>query len=780
MSILHEESTDNGRGQYRPVFEKLFKKTGKQGIVGICHKDGKKQVFKISRYINYTSVHEYNIMRSLDRLHQFCPFFCRTTGLEEIRLSPKFRDQANPLALGKGHAFRSHVLYAEIIKGKSLSSLIKNKSVAVRVILSAMRQTLGAISIAQQEEQFTHYDLHSSNILMEPCEQDSIALFITQQGAIQTPTYGARPKIIDYGFSYAKTCRKKRICCSLAHTDIGFLSHIHDPFADARLLLITLAYEAKLHHPNNKHMKLFRRVVKDLYKVLPTDPSSGWDKGYREVSAVDSIMEVTDSMKPQSEIFDRYNHFSLDIVQHMIKLPLRRKPFKDLSLAFKVIDEEMHKLSTEMGSDFFNLYMFRKITEIASGLRSSFVIEKERKRAVKAFKKNIYIELDKISKYCLPRLNFERLLCSLLVYADCVEGMLFRECKSLWKTKSEDYKKLKYKTIPEILDRIDSYLPDNYSSRSETIVTVYDSVSYTTEQFELGDNYEKYNELPVSERAEFLRDLYTEQVSPEWVSDDAENLFPILDTDQLHVSLTPVDDSENHSEREEDEESEEASSEEDEETKVSSNEGSTKESEEASSEEESEEEEALEESEEENEEEETVEEDAQALEENEEEEKVSSDEESEEEETVEEEKVSSDEESEEEETVEEEKVSSDEESEEEETVEEEKVSSDEESEEEETVEEDAQALEENEEEETVEEDAQALEENEEEEKVSSDEETVEEEKVSSDEETVEEERVSSDEESEEEEVSSDEETVEEETVSSDEESEEEENSEEDD
>ena len=95
MSTLQEESTDNAGAQYRPVFEKLFKKTGKQGIVGICHKNGKPQVFKISRYINYTSLHEYNIMHSLDRLHAFCPFFCRTNGMEEIR----FRKGQNKVQL---------------------------------------------------------------------------------------------------------------------------------------------------------------------------------------------------------------------------------------------------------------------------------------------------------------------------------------------------------------------------------------------------------------------------------------------------------------------------------------------------------------------------------------------------------------------------------------------------------------------------------------------------------------------------------------------------------
>jgi hypothetical protein len=465
-------------------------------------------------------------MKSLERLGDFCPFFSKATDLIETSLSPKFRDQSNPLALGSGHKFKSHILYAELIKGKSLSSLIKKKDMDVRIILSTMKQTLAAMNIAQKEEKLTHYDLHSSNILVTPCHENSIALFITQDSVIQTPTYGAKPVIIDFGFSYSNACRKKKLTSSLAHTEIGFLSHMHDPIADPKLLLITLAYEAKLYHSKNKHMSLFRKIVKDMFKCLPTDPTSGWDKDYREISAIDTVMEITDSQEPRSEIFNRYNHFALDIMQHMIKLPLKRKSYKELELAFASIDEEMHKLSKEIGSEFFNLYMFRKITEFASSLRETFISEQKLKggrRSVKLFKKKIYTELDKISKYCMPKLNFEKLLCSLLVYSDSIEGILYQECKSLWKTKQKDYEKLKYKTIPEILNRIDKFLPDAYEADTDTQIIVYDAVNYKTFSFDLDDQYKHYNSLPIDKRGKFLQSLYTQISVPEFESSEEEN-----------------------------------------------------------------------------------------------------------------------------------------------------------------------------------------------------------------------------------------------------------------
>jgi len=81
-------------------FVRKFKKEGKQGLAGICklEVDGESQtmVYKMSRYLNYTVMHEYYVMRSLKEIVPFCPYFCEVYDIAKIPMSPNFRDQKNP------------------------------------------------------------------------------------------------------------------------------------------------------------------------------------------------------------------------------------------------------------------------------------------------------------------------------------------------------------------------------------------------------------------------------------------------------------------------------------------------------------------------------------------------------------------------------------------------------------------------------------------------------------------------------------------------------------
>ena len=287
----HSES-DESNETSNFTFVKKFKKEGKQGLAGICKVDSdtgaKKVVYKLSRYLNYTAKHEHKVMTSLDRISGFCPYFCTSIGLLNVPLSSKFREQSNPFAISASkYKIQGDVLLMEYIRGKNLYSLIKRKDIDDRVIFAAMRQTLCAIMIAQQEEKFTHYDLHSSNIIMTPCQEDSVALFVIGDKSYSTPTYGAKPVIIDFGFSYANDVGGKPITSSLAHTDIGFTSHTYDKYADVKLLLVSLAHEAYILRDNSPHFKLFRKAVRKIFKPLKVDLSSGWDKGYTSISAID-------------------------------------------------------------------------------------------------------------------------------------------------------------------------------------------------------------------------------------------------------------------------------------------------------------------------------------------------------------------------------------------------------------------------------------------------------------------------------------------------------------
>ena len=65
----------------------------------------------------------------------------------------------------------------------------------------------------------------------------------------------------------------------------------------------------------------------------------------------------------------------------------------------------------------------------------------------------------------MPTLNFEKLLCGLLVYSNTVEGVLYRSCKDLNIKKSYDYEKIKYTSVYDICEYINKILPDVYIYR---------------------------------------------------------------------------------------------------------------------------------------------------------------------------------------------------------------------------------------------------------------------------------------------------------------------------
>ena len=476
-SRTNSENEENENETSNFTFVKKFKKEGKQGLAGICKLESssgtKKVVYKLSRYLNYTAKHEHKVMMSLNKIIPFCPYFCESVALLNVPLSSKFREQSNPFAISSSkYQIQGDVLLMEYIRGKNLYSLIKRSDIDDRVIFAAMRQTLYAIMIAQQEEKFTHYDLHSSNIIMTPCQQDSVALFITGDKTYTTPTYGAKPVIIDFGFSYAGEIANKPITSSLAHTDIGFTSHMYDKYADAKLFLVSLAHETTILRNNSKHFRLFRKAVRKIFKPLKLDLGSGWDKGYTTISAIDRVSDFISHIEPATELFSRYNHFALDVVQNMIKLPLNPKPIGEIALAFKAVDNEMKKFEDELGSSFFILYIFKFICNLASKLRKSYMDKYKRKRTIRCFKRQIYEALDKVSKYCLPDINCERLLCGLLVYSESVEGVLYQCCKQLNKDKGEDYKNMDYKNLGEICNYIDYMLPEKYHFTTKTVIRI--------------------------------------------------------------------------------------------------------------------------------------------------------------------------------------------------------------------------------------------------------------------------------------------------------------------
>ena len=223
-------------------FIKKFPSQGKQGIAGTVSVHNTTLAYKISQYINHIILHEAHVMDALTKLRQFCPHFCKNIALCNIPVNGNYRKVPNPFKITCKHPITTDALLMEYIDGKKLYTMIKDTTISDDIIFSAIKQLLFAITIAQEKQKFTHYDLHSCNVLMKQCNKSDISLYVLDKdNQFCVPTYGFVPIIIDFGFSYAKNLSNGPIFSSLAHTDVGFMTNQFDPIADPKLLLVSIS-----------------------------------------------------------------------------------------------------------------------------------------------------------------------------------------------------------------------------------------------------------------------------------------------------------------------------------------------------------------------------------------------------------------------------------------------------------------------------------------------------------------------------------------------------------
>ncbi|KAI2807824.1 Serine/threonine-protein kinase haspin [Blomia tropicalis] len=90
------------------------------------------------------------------------------------------------------------------------------------VLLSIVKQIVIGFMIAETALEFEHRDLHSGNVLLQPCQQEFI-IYQLHRKLIRVPSYGYRVKIIDTTFS------RMRIKQKVYFTD---LSHLFANFSD--------------------------------------------------------------------------------------------------------------------------------------------------------------------------------------------------------------------------------------------------------------------------------------------------------------------------------------------------------------------------------------------------------------------------------------------------------------------------------------------------------------------------------------------------------------------
>ena len=133
----------------------------------------------------------------------------------------------------------------------------------------------------------------------------------------------------------------------------------------------------------------------------------------------------------------------------MITLPLKKKDTSQIEIAYKTLVTEFYKIESQLSKSVHHLYILKEMVKIARKLEKKYL--KNVENAVKKFKRHVYSVLSEISSYCRPKnVDFDKLLCSLYVFSNCSEGILYERVEIKNKSKDFEYSQLELNTPEKI------------------------------------------------------------------------------------------------------------------------------------------------------------------------------------------------------------------------------------------------------------------------------------------------------------------------------------------
>jgi len=521
-SLLFNEQTETDldffQNNLKPYYESFpdflefhssFPKSGKQGILGLLSntETNTKYVYKISQYLNFLADQEYSVMEGLNVIREYCPHFCKTYGKFKTKVASEFRSVDNPFDIDDGDSITTDVLIMENLENaRKMYRYIKNDEIQPEVIMSMVKQTLIANIIAGEHTRFTHYDMHSNNVLIKKCRPNSVFLYILDENRTYlVPTYGYYPIIIDFGFSFNKNCEHKPMYGALAHTDIGFIPSVYDQHSDAKLFLSSVSNEMKK-YKNCEISDTFRNLITNIYGKCNIDLECGWDTREDDISISDQILKKMSNQFRRSKFFKKQGHHIVDLLQTLVDLPLTNRKTEDsLDDLAGILITEFLKIEKDISEDFYNMYILKNIIEAASVLKTDYLTREKRANAVSQFRQKVLESIDRVVKFCNPKINWEKLLCCLLCMSKCIENSCHDKLKKLLSVKKADYNKMALRNTSEIYEAIEANVPSHFFFDKETDLYVWDCIQQKSYKKKLTENMiEKLNESHPFERGTIL------------------------------------------------------------------------------------------------------------------------------------------------------------------------------------------------------------------------------------------------------------------------------------
>jgi hypothetical protein len=468
------------------IVEKIFR-SGKQGITGLLK--SKKSpcsriVFKVSQNFDFLVEHEYKIMTILSELEEYCPHFCISPEIIVNPVESKLKQHKNPFDIVTKPIYK-FVLLEDFIQGPKLGSYIDSQK-SLSVVLSAIKQTMMGIAMSH-DLGFTHYDLHTDNIILNRCNKNNVSLYVFDEDHVYTvPTNGYCPKVIDYGFSYADALDGTQLSTSFFHTDIGYTNDRFDWMVDAKLFLISVSYQISNVFVHSNNSKKFKNCIRNMFGELSVDLECGWDD-YDGQSILDDLIEELDQgCRIDSFLFKKHTSDSLEIVQAMIDLPLQPMQDDDLIISYNLFLKEFKRIEDKVENTVHLFYILRAIIESARRIKDEYKNKETRCAALTMFKNDIFEVVTSVAKFCtLKDLHYEKMLCSLYSLGNCISGFFYKKMNKRVAHRIREYDSSPIKNMYDILNVLYCNFEDTYTYNADTNISVYDRVKKHTYDFKL-------------------------------------------------------------------------------------------------------------------------------------------------------------------------------------------------------------------------------------------------------------------------------------------------------
>lgn len=459
---------------------------GKQGYTGtmrtksLNNNNNKRKnariVYKVSKHIDYHINHEHIVARDMLDIAQYCPVFSKCVGKIKTHLDSYTH---RPLESPDDFSMEVDCLLMEHVGSTtSLYDIIRDTSVDENVIFCTIKHILLSLAIAQQSKKFTHYDLHSKNILMRKCKYDTVFVYILDtDNQFCVPTYGYYPVIIDYGFSYSSDLDDRPLWKPLAHTDIGFTTDRFDPVADMKLFLVSVSYELRRSRPTSSMCNKIRRLVKKLFYVLDIDWGSGWN-----ISNTDSAAEhVSKSLYKASNVkyifFQKHCYEISDILQTLVLLPLENQSIQGYDKALNMFLKEWTCIERLIACKQSRLLVLCGIMDAVRYVRASYIDIHTRAASIRDFATYVQEAVDSVVRYCtVTSVKYENMLCALILLGQCIEGILYRYMYAYEQQRDNMYAMLSMNTVERIYAAVDANCACNYVYTTNTSLLIIDNV----------------------------------------------------------------------------------------------------------------------------------------------------------------------------------------------------------------------------------------------------------------------------------------------------------------